>query len=54
MSQVAEVMDELPLANHATFQVERIYRQPPAKVFRAFADKEMVRFVREMNDAGKQ
>jgi len=43
MSQVAEVMDELPLANHATFQVERIYRQPPAKVFRAFADKEMVR-----------
>ena len=43
MPQAAEVLNELPPANHATFQVERIYRQPPAKVFRAFADKETVR-----------
>jgi len=43
MSHAAEPIADFPPANHATFQVERIYRQPPAKVFRAFADQDMVR-----------
>lgn len=43
MSNAAELSSDLPLANHATFIVERTYRQPPAKVFQAFADKDMVR-----------
>jgi uncharacterized protein YndB with AHSA1/START domain len=37
-----------PLSNqnsviHSTFRIERTYPQPPARVFHAFADKEMVR-----------
>jgi uncharacterized protein YndB with AHSA1/START domain len=28
---------------HSTFSIERNYPQPPARVFTAFSDKEMVR-----------
>jgi len=43
MSHAAERIADFPPANHATFQVERTYAQSPAKVFRAFADKDIAR-----------
>lgn len=50
MPHVAELVADLPPASHATFHVERVYRQPPAKVFRAFADQDMVRRWRVESD----
>lgn len=44
MSQsTAELMGDLQPVTHTTFQIVRTYPQPPSKVFRAFADKEIVR-----------
>lgn len=39
-----------PPVVHSTFRIERVYRQPPARVFHAFADKETVRRWRVQDD----
>ncbi|GAA0319213.1 SRPBCC family protein [Sphingomonas oligophenolica] len=43
MSDIATADADARAALHSTFQVERDYPQSPSRVFRAFADKEMVR-----------
>lgn len=39
----AATIAEQTAAQHATFRIERAYPQPPSRVFRAFAEKEIVR-----------
>ena len=43
MTQIAALLNKLNPVIHSTFRIERAYPQPPARVFRAFADKEIVR-----------
>ena len=43
MTQATESAASAHSAAHATFRIERVYPQPPARVFRAFADKATVR-----------
>lgn len=43
MNDIATVEAKAAAALHSTFHVERDYPQSPARVFRAFADKDMVR-----------
>lgn len=50
MSNIATADAETRAALHSTFHVERDYPQSPARVFRAFADKDMVRRWRVEDD----
>lgn len=50
MNDVATAEPTTAIALHSTFHVERDYPQSPARVFRAFADKDMVRRWRVEDD----